>query len=43
MYDALGKQFENPMSGQFDTYLQYAQERINERGYYGVNTPVDVE
>ena len=43
MYDALGKQFENPMAGQFDAYIQYAQERVNERGCYGVTIPVDVE
>lgn len=36
MYDALGMQFENPMEGKFDTYLQYAQERINERDCYGI-------
>lgn len=36
MYDALGKQFENPMSGQFDKYLKYGQERVKERNFYGV-------
>ena len=39
MYDALGKQFENPMQGKFDQYLQYSQERISDRGCYGIIFP----
>lgn len=36
MYDALGMQFENPMSGKFKEYMKYGQERVKDRGYYGV-------
>ena len=42
MYDALGKQFDNPMQGKMDKYVQYSQERISERGCYGM-TFVDDE
>ena len=38
MYDALGEQFDNPMNGKMDMYVQYSQERISERGCYGMTT-----